>query len=282
VIGRRRGWSRRDPVTVASGGWAALVYAFLYRPILTVVVYSFNTGARPQIWRGFGTLWYARALANENMRAAVWVSVQVATLTALVSVILGTAAGVALARRGGGWAKPFVLLLSLILVTPEIVSGIAYLIWFVRIDIDTPLARYVIGHSVFGSAVVTMIVWARLRGLDESLEQAAADLGATPWRAFRDVTLPLMRPAVIAGGLLAFTFSLDDVVISSFVSTAGRFTLPVYLFSSLRMGLRGDVLAISSLMLLVTLFAIACALVVLRRSGDTAEDAATTIVGGGR
>jgi putrescine transport system permease protein len=208
--------------------------------------------------------------------------VQVAAVTALVSVILGSAAGIALARRGGGWAKPFVVLLSLILVTPEIVSGIAYLIWFVRIDLDLPLARYVIGHSVFSSAVVTLIVWARLRGLDESLEQAAADLGATPWRAFRDVTLPLMLPAVIAGGLLAFTFSLDDVVISSFVSTAGRFTLPVYLFSSLRMGLRGDVLAISSLMLLVTLFAIACALWVLRRGGHTAEDAATTVVAGGR
>jgi putrescine transport system permease protein len=268
-----------EPVSLVAGAWSGAVYLFLYLPILTVVVYSFNTAARPQIWAGFGTDWYVRALANENIRAAVLLSVHVAALTALLSVVLGSAAGVALARRGGGWVKPFVVLLSLILVTPEIVSGIAHLIWFVRIDLDLPLARFVIGHSIFSSAVVTLIVWARLSGLDESLEEAAADLGATPWRRFRDITLPLIRPALIAGGLLAFTFSLDDVVISSFVSTAGRFPLPVYLFSSLRTGLRGDVLAISSLMLLVTLVAVCCAVVVLRRSGDTAEEATATLTG---
>jgi ABC-type spermidine/putrescine transport system permease subunit II len=189
-------------------------------------------------------------------------------------------AGIALARRGGRWTRPFIALLVTVLVTPEIVHGIALLIWFVRIDLDVPLLRYVVGHSVFSSAVVALLVRARLHGLDESLEEAAADLGATPWRAFRQITLPLMLPAVAAGGLLAFTFSLDNVIISSFVSTAGEFTLPVYVFSTLRTGLKGDVAAIATLMLLLTISAVALAVVVVRRSGQSAEEVTAALTGG--
>jgi ABC-type spermidine/putrescine transport system permease subunit II len=272
---------RRAPLsTRALAAWSAVVYAFLYLPILFVVAHSFNTGRRLQLWRGFGVDWYQAALANESIRGAVAVSLRVALLNALVSVILGSMAGLALARRGGAWTRPFTVLLVMVLVTPEIVDGIAYLIWFVRIDMDLPLARYVVGHSVFSSAVVTLIVRARLQGLDESLEEAAADLGATPWQTFRQVTLPLMLPSVVAGGLLAFTFSLDNVIISSFVSGAGEFTLPVYIFSALRTGLKGDIAAISALMLLVTIAGVALAALVLRRSGESTEDVAATLTGG--
>lgn len=270
---------RTDVAGVLLRVWAVLVYVFLYMPILFVVIYSFNKGRRLTLWRGFGTNWYGEALDNESIRLAIGVSLRAAVLTAVVSVLLGSMAGIALARRGGGWTKPFLVLLFMILVTPEIVDGIALLIWYVRLDLDLALARYVIGHSVFSSAVVTLIVRARLQGLDESLEEAAADLGATPWRAFRQITLPLMLPAVVAGALLAFTFSLDDVIISSFVSIAGEFTLPNYIFSTVRVGLKGDVAAISTIMLGVTLFALAVAALVLRRSGESAEDVTATLTG---
>jgi ABC-type spermidine/putrescine transport system permease subunit II len=271
---------RTDWPAVGMRVWAVLVYAFLYLPILFVVIYSFNKGRRLLIWQGFGTRWYGSAVDNESIRAGLSVSLQVAAISAVISVVLGSMAGIALARRGGAWAKPFMVLLFLILVTPEIVDGIAFLIWFVRLDLDLAIARLVIGHSIFSSAVVTLVVRARLQGLDESLEQAAADLGATPWRAFRQITLPLMLPAVIAGALLAFTFSLDDVIVSSFVSVAGKFTLPVYVFSSLKTGLKGDIAAISTIMLGLTMVVLSVAALVLRRGGESAEDVATTLTAG--
>lgn len=279
VAGRRR--RRVDGVAVGLRVYAAVLFAFLYLPILFVVVYSFNDGRRLLIWNGFSTRWFERALDSSTIQSAVETSVKVAGLNALVAVVLGSLAGIALARRPGRWTTPFLALVFLILVTPEIVDAIAYLIFFVRIELNETLARLVIGHSVFGSAVVTLIVRARLAGIDESLEEAAADLGAPPTRVFRQITLPLMMPAVLAGGLLAFTFSLDDVIVSSFVSSAGTFTLPVYIFSSLRTGLKGDVAAISTLMLLLTLVAIAIAALVLRRGGDTTEDITATLTGGG-
>jgi ABC-type spermidine/putrescine transport system permease subunit II len=259
--------------------WAIVVYIFLYLPIVFVVIYSFNENRRLVPWKGFSTQWFSTALNNENIRAAIGVSVRAALVTSIVSVFFGSLAGIALARRGGGWVRPFLALVFLILVTPEIVDGIAYLIWFVRLNVDNNLVRLVIGHSIFNSAVVTLIVRARLSGLDESLEEAAADLGATPLRAFRQITLPLMLPAVLAGFLLSFTFSLDDVIISSFVTSAGSFTLPVYVFSSLRTGLKTELAAISTVMLCLTLFALAVTALVLRRGGDSAEEITQTITG---
>jgi putrescine transport system permease protein len=274
---------RLDLVTGALRGYAALLFVFLYLPILIVVIYSFNTGRRLLIWKGFGTTSYTSALDNEGIRSALETSLKAATLTSVVAVVLGTLAGVALARRGGGWTRPFLALIFLILVTPEIVDAIAYLIWFARIDealgVDLRLTRLVIGHSIFNSAVVTLVVRARLQGLDESLEEAAADLGASPVTAFRQITLPLMLPAVLAGALLSFTFSLDNVIISAFVAKPGSFTLPVYIFSALRTGLRPELAAISTLMLGLTLAALAMTAVVLRRGGESAEEVAATITG---
>jgi ABC-type spermidine/putrescine transport system permease subunit II len=274
----RRG-RRRDPSAPLLRGWSVLVYLFLWLPILTVVVSSFNSGRRLAIWDGFGTDWYAVALGNQGIIGALRVSVVVAALTAVVAVVLGSLAGIALARRPGRWQRPFLAIVFLVLVIPEIVDGIAYLIFFVRIDLDLGLARLVVGHSVFTSAVVALVVRARLSGLDESLEEAAADLGASPFAAFRQVTLPLMLPAVLAGGLLAFTFSLDNVIISEFVALAGNSTLPVFIFSALRTGLKGDLAAISTLALLATLVALGAVAWVLRRSGDSAEEVTQTLTG---
>ena len=261
--------------------YAVLLYIFLFTPILVVVVYSFNRGRFLVNWDGFGTIWYGVALENDGIQNALATSLRVAAANAVVAVVLGTMAGIALARRSGKWSRPFLILVFLILVAPEIVDAISYLIFFVRINLGWSFARLVIGHSIFNSAVVTLIVLARLQGLDESLEEAAADLGATPWRAFRQITLPLMLPAVLAGALLAFTFSLDDVIISSFVSTAGGTTLPVYVFSALRTGMRGDLAAISTVTLAATLVALGVMVFALRRSGESVEGVVGTITGAG-
>jgi len=206
--------------------------------------------------------------------------------------VLGAFAGIALARRGGKWATGFMAIVFLILVTPEIVDAIALLIWFVRIGgpfatglslfgqgFNAGTVRLFVGHSLFSSAVVTLIVRARLQGLDESLEEAAADLGATPSRAFRQITLPLMAPALLAGALLAFTFSLDNTIVATFVSTAGSTTLPVYVFSSVRSVIKPDVAAAATLMLVLTLFALGAVAFVLRRGGESAGDVAATLTG---
>ncbi|MGI8518226.1 MAG: ABC transporter permease [Acidimicrobiia bacterium] len=272
---------RRDWLDSALRSYAVLVYIFLFTPILVVVIYSFNRGRFLLTWDGFGTDWYGVALQNDGIQRALATSVRVAAVNSIVAVVLGTMAGIALARRAGKWSRPFLILVFLILVAPEIVDAISYLIFFVRINLGWSFARLVIGHSIFNSAVVTLIVLARLQGLDESLEEAAADLGATPWRAFRQITLPLMLPAVLAGALLSFTFSLDDVIISSFVSTSGGTTLPVYVFSALRTGLRGDLAAISTVTLAATLVALGVMVFALRRSGESVEGVVGTITGAG-
>ena len=185
-------------------------------------------------------------------------------------------------------------LVFLVLVTPEIVDAIALLIWYVRIKgpfgpvlrhhrsvINYGLMRLWVGHALFSTAVVTLIVRARLAGFDESLEEAAADLYAPPGRRFRQITLPLMMPAVLAGALLAFSLSLDNTIISPRCVAAGSSPWPVYVFSALRSVLRPEVAAISTIMLLLTLFALAFVAIVLKRSGDSAEEVAKTITGAG-
>ncbi len=279
-VARLRRRRRVDGPAVSMRVWAAAVIVFLYLPIMFVVAYSFNSGRVLLTWRGFGTNWYTTAVNNTQIQHTAVTSLVVGLLSAVISIVLGSLAGIALARRGGRWTGPFLLLVFLILVTPEIVDGISYLIWFVRLNLGSGLLRLIVGHSVFSSAVTTLIVQARLAGLDESLEEAAADLGATPRQAFRDITVPLIMPAVLASGLLSFTFSLDDVIVSTFVSTAGTSTLPVYIFSALRLGLKGDIAAISTVALAVTLTVLSLTALVLRRSCESAEEVTATLTGG--
>jgi ABC-type spermidine/putrescine transport system permease subunit II len=173
----------------------------------------------------------------------------------------------ALARRKGQWTGPFLILLFVILGTPELVSAIGQMIWFDRIGLYDGLMRLSIGHSLFNIAVVVLIVRARAEGLSDTLEEAAGDLGAMPWRSFLDITLPLMFPAVLASVLLSFTFSFDDVIISLFVQRPGTSTLPIYILSSFKPGLKGDVAAVVVMTLVVSLGAVLAAATLLMR-GD--------------
>ena len=204
----------------------------------------------------------------------------------LVAVVLGGLAGVGLARRSGWWSAPFLVVLFLILVTPEIMEAIALLGWFVRIGdlpglsfFDEGMVRLWVGQSLYASAVVTLIVRARLSGLDEALEEAAADLGATPARAFRQITLPLISSALVAGGLLSFTLCLDNTIISSLVSTAGSSTYPVFVLGAIKSTIKPSVGVAAVVLFAMTIAALAFVALVLRRSGDSSSQIAATMTG---
>jgi putrescine transport system permease protein len=279
---------RRDPANVLLTVWGVSVFVFLFLPIVMIVIYSFNDGRALVVWREFGLGPYSDALANRTIRNAIWTSIRAAGGAAVIATIVGSLAGIALARRPGKWTIAFLAFVFLVLVTPEIVDAIALLIWYVRVGgpfgpdnqvFNYGLVRLFVGHALFASAVVTLIVRARLAGLDESLEEASADLYASPAQTFRKVTLPLMMPAILAGGLLAFSLSLDNTIISSFVSTANASPWPVYVFSSLRSILRPEIAAMSTLVLLLTLVALGLVALVLRRGGASGEQAAAMIAG---
>lgn len=279
---------RRDFVNGLLSIWGVVVFVFLFLPIVMIVIYSFNDGRALVVWQKFGLAPFSRALEDRTIRDAVFTSIRAAAGASVIATIVGSLAGIALARRPGKWTVAFLAFVFLVLVTPEIVDAISLLIWYVRIGgpfgpdnqiFNYGLIRLFIGHALFASAVVTLIVRARLAGLDESLEEASADLYASPTQTFRQITLPLMMPAVLASALLAFSLSLDNTIISSFVSTANASPWPVYVFSSLRSILRPEIAAMSTLVLLLTLFALGLVAVVLRRGGTSGEEAAAMIVG---
>lgn len=268
------------------GIWSVLVIGFLFLPILVIVAYSFNGGRLLVAWDGFSLDPYKAIVVKPAVRNAVLVSLQAAVVAAFIATLLGTLAGIALARRPGRWSVLFIGLLLFVSVTPEIVDAIALLPWLVFLGQDLGIlafndgiVRLVVGHSLFATAVVAYIVRARLVGLDAKLEEASADLYATPLTTFRKVTLPLAMPAVIAGGLLAFTLSLDNTVIAQFVQVSGSTPWPVYVLSALRSGLRPEVAAVSTVMLLLTLAALAVVATVLKRSGESSQGIARTMAG---
>lgn len=279
---------KRDWVNVLLSVWGVIVFAFLFLPIVMIVIYSFNDGRALVVWQKFGLGSYGRAIADRTIVDSVFTSIRAAAGASVIATIMGSLAGIALARRPGKWTIAFLAFVFLVLVTPEIVDAISLLIWYVRIGgpfgpenqvFNYGLIRLFVGHALFATAVVTLIVRARLAGLDESLEEASADLYANSTQTFRKITLPLMMPAVLAGALLAFSLSLDNTIISSFVSTANASPWPVYVFSSLRSILRPEIAAMSTLVLLLTLFALAMVALVLRRGGASGEEAAAMIVG---
>lgn len=256
---------------------ASLVYAFLYVPIVVVVIYAFNDSRLVQIWEGFSTRWFTEAWRDESLRNALRISLITATLNAALATVLGTAAGMALRNVGRRTRSTFDAFMYTTLIVPEIVIAIASLLFFVTVGLPLGPVAIVITHSVFNTSVVGLIVRARLAGMDRSLEEASADLGATRWDTFRLVTLPQLFPAVMAGALLAFTFSFDDVVLSTFVSSVGSTTLPVEVFSAIRFGLspKVNVVAVATLSLTVT--AIVVAQILLRREARRAtKNIATT------
>ena len=267
--------------------WSVLVYAFLFLPILVIVIYSFNTGRLLIIFDDPGLASYAALLEKPVISGSVIVSLQVAAIGSIFAALLGTLAGIALARKPGKWAGWFIGFLLLVAVTPEIVDAVALLPWLVFLgsDLGIPffadgIVRLIIGGSLFSIAVVTYLVRARLVGMPENLEEASADLYATPSRTFRKVTLPLAMPAILAGLLLSFTFALDNTIIASFVAVSGTTPWPVYVLSALRSGLRPEIAAVSTLMLVLTLLSLVIVALVLKRAGDSATEIARTMSGG--
>ena len=276
-----RARSRFDVVDILLDVWGVVVYLFLFLPIAVIVWYSFNSGRALLQWDGFGFEGYVAMVNNPTIQGSVVTSLQAAVGAALISTVLGTCAALALARRPGRWTIGFLAILFLVMVTPEIVDGISLLIWYVWLGgpFENGLLRLWVGHSLFATAVVTLIVRARLAGLDESLEEAAADLFATPWKRFQQITLPLAMPAILAGLLLSFSLSLDNTIISNFVAVPGTSPWPAYVFGSIRNIQRPEIASTSTVLLLITLAALAAVGIVLKRGGESSEEVAKTIVG---
>ncbi len=279
---------KRDGADTALSIWGVLVYAFLFLPILVIVVYSFNDGRLLAAWDSFGFNAYVQAFNNAVMKSSIITSLKAGLGTAILATILGAFGGIALARarKAALWAVGLTAILAVSLVTPEIVDAIALLPWFVSLGVDggfTPLnnglVRLIVAHTVESMAVVTFIVRARMSGIDRSLEEAAGDLYAPPWRRFKDITLPMAAPGIFAGALMAFTLSMDNTIVASFVQQPGNTPWPVYIFSQVRVAMRPSVAALSSVMLALTLVALAVVGFVLRKVGDSATDVVKTMAG---
>ncbi|TDQ78547.1 spermidine/putrescine transport system permease protein [Dongia mobilis] len=236
---------------------ALFCFVMLYAPILTLVVYSFNAGTSIAIWEGFSWRWYESAFANEQVQDAAIRSVIIASFAAFVSTIVATMAALATTRTRPFTGITFIFAsINQPLMVPEIVTGVALLIFFAIIKIETGytgLAYLLIAHTAFCIPFAYLPIRARLENMDLSLERAAADLYATPWRTFRYVTLPLLWPGILAGGMLAFVISLDDVVITELVKSAGQDTLPTYMLGQMRRIMTPEMNAISTVFLAISI-----------------------------
>ena len=235
-----------------------LGFAFLYLPILLLVIYSFNESRLVTVWGGFSTKWYVALLQNQALLDAAWVTIRVAFLSATIATVLGTLAAVALTRRGRFFGRTlFSGMVFAPLVMPEVITGLSLLLLFVAIDFDRGFWTVTLAHITFSMCFVAVVVQSRLITFDMSLEEAALDLGAPPLKAFLLVTLPVIFPAVMAGWMLAFTLSLDDLVIASFTTGPGATTLPMRIYSSVRLGVTPEINAVCTILIgIVTFFVI--------------------------
>jgi ABC-type spermidine/putrescine transport system permease subunit II len=258
------------------GGYSAIVYIVLFAPILVVVVYAFNAGRYTAVWDGFSTKWFSQALSDDAITSAIGRSFRIGISTAIVSTVLGTAGGLAISRARAVVRTPIEVIVLLTLVVPEVVIGIATLIFFVNAGFELGLVTMFLAHCVFNMSLVVLIVRARFISMGDTLEEASRDLGAGAVATFRQVTLPRISPAVIAGGLLAFTFSFDDVVISNFTSGAGNETWPLHVLSALRFGLSPELNAAATLMIGVTFVGLTLAALALRAGTRSVGGESTT------
>mgnify|MGYP003386026380 FL=1 len=253
-----------------------LGFIFLYAPIISLIIYSFNKSKLVTVWGGWSVKWYVELFNNQQIIDAALVSLNVAFITATLSVILGVLAGYVLSRMGkfpgklivSGWV-------SAPLIMPEVITGLSLLLLFVSLEnlIGWPAGRgittIIIAHTTFCMAYVAVIVQSRLAQMDDSLEEAAMDLGAKPHSLFFLVTLPIISPAIISGWLLAFTMSLDDLVIASFVSGPGNSTLPMVIFSKIRLGVTPEVNALATIMILIVAIGVISAMWQMRKKENT-------------
>jgi putrescine transport system permease protein len=241
-----------------------LGFAFLYLPIVLLVIYSFNESRLVTVWGGFSTRWYGELLHNKGLLDAAWVTGRVALLSASVATVLGTMAALALYRGRFFGRTLFSGMIYAPLVMPEVITGLSLLLLFVAIGFDRGFWTVTLAHVTFSMCYVAVVVRSRLYSLDRSLEEAALDLGATPTRAFFLVTLPVIFPAVAAGWILAFTLSLDDLVIASFTTGPGATTLPMKIYSQVRLGVTPEINAVCTILVGLVTFGVLVATAVGR------------------
>lgn len=266
---------RRNPALWA---WLMAGFAFLYIPILSLVFFSFNQSKLVTVWGGFSTRWYSSLMRNEQILGAAWLSVRIAAISALLAVVLGTLVAVCLTRFGHFRGRALLSGLSTApLVMPEVITGLSLLLLFVAMEqaFGWPAGRgtltIIIAHTTFALAYVAVVVQSRLTGMDPSIEEAAMDLGARPAKVFFVITLPIIMPALVSGFLLAFTLSLDDLVISSFVSGPGATTLPMVIYSKVRLGLSPEINALATLMVVIVALGVVAAGLVLNQAEKTRQ-----------
>ena len=224
--------------------------AFLYLPMLILVIYSFNKSKLVTVWAGFSPKWYGELLRNEAFLDAALVTLKVAVISSSIATVLGTMAAYTLVRGGRFFGRTlFSGMIYAPLVMPEVITGLSLLLLFIGIGMDRGVLTIVLAHTTFSMCFVSVVVSSRLATFERSLEEAALDLGASPFEAFRLVTLPIIAPAVVSGWLLAFTLSLDDLVIASFATGPAATTLPMKIWSSVRLGVSPEINALSSILI---------------------------------
>ena len=266
---------KRRPVFLMSV--LAFGFAFFYVPILSMIVFSFNSARLATVWGGFSTKWYGKLFSNDQVLEAAWLSVRIALTSATVATILGTMAGIALARfkrfRG---RTIFSGLVTAPLIMPEVITGISTLIFFILISnlleatfgwtTQRGFTTITLAHITFSLTFVTAIIQSRLRDADIAVEEAAMDLGSRPWQVMKDITLPIISPAILSGWLLAFTISLDDVVITSFTTGPGSTTLPILIWSKVKLGVTPDINALATITVCVVGLGVIIAGIILNRA----------------
>ena len=244
-----------------------LGFAFLYIPMVILVVYSFNASKLVTVWAGFSTKWYGELIQNEAFLNAAWVTIKVAVASSTLATILGTMGAYVLVRAGRFRGRTlFSGMIYAPLVMPEVITGLSLLLLFIGIGLDRGIFTIILAHTTFSMCYVSVVVSSRLVSFDRSLEEAALDLGCSPFEAFRLVTLPIIAPAVISGWLLAFTLSLDDLVIASFTSGPSATTLPIKIFSAVRLGVSPEINALSTIMIAIVTVGVISASLISKRA----------------
>jgi putrescine transport system permease protein len=250
----------------------ALGLAFLYLPIAILVIYSFNASRLVGLWGGWSTRWYAALINDQGMLDSARISLSIAALSATAATVLGTLGAIALVRGGAFRAR--VLFSGMVyapLVMPEVITGLSLLLLFVALDVDRGFWTITIAHTTLTMCFVAVVVQARLLDFDTGLEEAAMDLGCPPLKTFLTVTLPLIAPAIVSGWMLAFTLSLDDLVIASFTTGPGATTLPIRIYSEVRLGVKPEINAVCTIMIALVAVAVIAASLLAKRRGASSE-----------
>ncbi|WP_319825270.1 ABC transporter permease [Thalassovita sp.] len=244
-----------------------LGFAFLYLPMVILIIYSFNASKLVTVWAGFSTKWYGELFRNDAFLDAAWVTLRVGVASSTLATVLGTMAAYVLVRAGRFYGRTlFSGMIYAPLVMPEVITGLSLLLLFIGIGLDRGIFTIILAHTTFSMCYVSVVVSSRLVSFDKSLEEAALDLGCSPFEAFRLVTLPIIAPAVISGWLLAFTLSLDDLVIASFTAGPSATTLPIKIFSAVRLGVSPEINALSTIMISIVAVGVITASIVSKRA----------------